>query len=138
MVDVIWLVPLLLLPGVALLIMSTSVRYGQIHEETHHLLEFDTHVPPTFIDMLRMRARYFRNALVGLYTSVVSFVTGSIIGGVLDLWRIGADAVILTFSLLGIACVVFASVELVRESFLSLEVIDYHIDSIAVDDEKML
>jgi len=35
----IWLTPLLLLPGVALLIMSTSARYGQIHAELHHLIE---------------------------------------------------------------------------------------------------
>ena len=33
-----WLTPLVLLPGVAMLVMSTSARYGQIHQEFHHLV----------------------------------------------------------------------------------------------------
>jgi hypothetical protein len=34
-----WLTPLILLPGVALLIMSTSVRFGQVHDEFHVFLD---------------------------------------------------------------------------------------------------
>ncbi len=36
--TVAWLTPLVLLPGVALLVLSTSARYGQIHQEFHHLV----------------------------------------------------------------------------------------------------
>ena len=34
----VWLTPIILLPGVALLIVSTSARIGQIHSEVHWLL----------------------------------------------------------------------------------------------------
>jgi hypothetical protein len=34
-----WNLPLVLLPGVALLISSTSVRYGILHDELHHILD---------------------------------------------------------------------------------------------------
>ncbi len=33
-----WLTPLLLFPGAALLVLSTAQRYGQLHEELHHVL----------------------------------------------------------------------------------------------------
>ena len=33
-----WATPLLLLPGVALLITSTSVRFDLVHTEIHHML----------------------------------------------------------------------------------------------------
>ena len=35
----VWLTPLLLLPGVALLIVSTSHRFAQLHSEFHRLLD---------------------------------------------------------------------------------------------------
>ncbi len=34
-----WLTPLIILAGVALLIVATSVRYLQLHNEVHHILE---------------------------------------------------------------------------------------------------
>lgn len=35
-----WITPLLLMPGVALLILSTAVRYNRLHDEVH---ETDEH-----------------------------------------------------------------------------------------------
>ncbi len=37
--EIIWLAPLLILPGIALLINSTSSRYATLHEEIHHWLD---------------------------------------------------------------------------------------------------
>lgn len=69
--------PLVLLPGVALLVISTSTRYAQLHEEFHRLL---VSTEPTTVDLARhllARARLFRNALIALYTSVCLFALGS-------------------------------------------------------------
>ena len=38
-----WLTPLVLLPGVAILLISTSARYGEIHAEFHRLLGQSDH-----------------------------------------------------------------------------------------------
>jgi len=35
----IWLSPLLLLPGAALLILSTSNRLNRLHDEVHHQID---------------------------------------------------------------------------------------------------
>ena len=80
-----WLIPILLLPGVALLVMSTATRFGQIHNELHHLLEVDDAVTPIFWQHLSRRAMLFRNALVSLYLSIGAFVMGSLVGAVLDM-----------------------------------------------------
>ncbi len=59
----VWAVPLLLLPGVGLLIMSTSIRFGQLHQELHLQLEKKN---AGAVAHLRNRAGYFHTALVSL------------------------------------------------------------------------
>ncbi len=71
-----WLTPLVLLPGVAMLIMSTSARYGQIHQEFHRLVsERSSRYDPDTKSLMH-RATLFRNALVGLYASVTALALG--------------------------------------------------------------
>ena len=57
-----WLTPLILLPGVALLIGSTSARFGQIHTEFHHLLDHPDAGAQILSRNLQQRARLFRDA----------------------------------------------------------------------------
>jgi hypothetical protein len=67
----IWSTLLLLLPGVALLIMSTSARYGQIHTELHRLLEKPRGgLKIASARLFAKRSTLFRNALVSQYLSV--------------------------------------------------------------------
>lgn len=123
--------PLLLLPGVGLLVQSTSVRYGDIHEEFHRILESEMHHHnPIFIQHLATRAKWFRNALVALYISVSSFASGSIMAAIADLFWGKPDVIIIGFSAVGIVSLLFAAVQLVRESFLSFEVLQVHLDEI--------
>ncbi len=136
MTEVTWLVPLLLIPGVALLIMSTSVRFGQVRDEVHYLFDRMHIVPPMFLDGLYQRARYYRNSLIGLYFAVGCFATGSILGAVVDFMRGNVDFVVLVFTALGIGGLLYASVTLIRESYLLLEVIEQHIDEIRVETGK--
>jgi hypothetical protein len=123
----IWLTPLILLPGVAMLVLSTSVRYARIHDEFHAALHGDAPHESSVLDRLIHRATLFRNALVCLYASVVLFTSASLAGALIALWaELPVQAVVLTLASIGILGVVAAAGLLVRESFESLEVIRDH------------
>ena len=125
--PVFWLIPIILLPGVALLILSTAARYGQIHSELHHLQEFNEPVSPLFQRHLAQRAKLFRNALVSLYISVGAFALGSLVGAVLDVSGLSSDWAVIAFSFGGIVCLIFAAYELIQESRHSFRVIEHHL-----------
>ena len=55
--EITFVVPLALLPGVALLIVSTSARYAALHDEVHRLI--DRHDTDSMADV-RRRARLFQ------------------------------------------------------------------------------
>lgn len=124
----IWLTPLLILPGVGLLIMSTSARYSQIHNEVHHLLHEKGDHRPHLANRLFSRSKLFRNALVSLYTSVSVFVLAGLIGGFVAIWETDTYWINALFSFAGILCLLYASIQLIRESILSLDVIEEHFD----------
>ena len=121
-----WLTPLILLPGVALLIMSTSARFQLAHDEFHHLLDHPGNHVKIMARQLYRRAAWLRDALLCLYVSVAVFSLGSFLGGLINflmpklLWFVGL------LTLCGIVCLVLASVFLVRESFLCLQIIGEH------------
>ena len=121
--------PLLLLPGAALMLVSTSPRYEAVHAEIHHLLgegEAGAHCVP---HVLR-RARLLRTALVFLYCACATFSASGLVAG-LTMWLAG-EAHLMAWALggLGVAFLVVASVELVRESMVSLHVIEDHAKSL--------
>ncbi|MCA8996566.1 MAG: DUF2721 domain-containing protein [Planctomycetaceae bacterium] len=122
--------PLILLPGVALLIMSTSARFGQVQTEFHRLLDHRDAHARILAGHLLQRAALFRNALVSLYSSVGMFALGSLLGGVVNLWRPESLWVVGGLTILGISGLVYASVELIRESLLCLQVIRDHSEQV--------
>ncbi len=119
----IWITPLALLPGVALLILSTSTRFGQLHEEIHHFQDSEEKIPSHLIE----RAKYFKDALSLLYASVVFFSLAAFFGGVSEFLFI--DIIILVGILLcfGIVAVVIASFFLYKESRTAFKIIEHHI-----------
>lgn len=123
MKNEIWIAPLLLLPGVALLIMSTQARLGQLHGEVHQLL---THGNQKGIGCLMFRARLFRSALTLLYASVCAFALGSMIGGLVVLTPAEnmASHVVVFFTCLGVMSLLCGSIQLMRESRYSLKGIE--------------
>ncbi len=127
----IWATPLLLLPGVALLIMSTSIRYGQIHSEFHQAEHHSEALSALNVQRLLRRANLFRNALVSLYASFGLFSLASLIGGLANAWMQSAEALVMTLSCAGIAGLVFAAATLVRETLLSLDIIRSHFVTLA-------
>ncbi len=121
-----WITPLLLLPGVALLIMSTSIRYSRIHDEFHHLLEHKGSLPHTPVHKLLKRSRFFRNALVSLYFSFGLFSLASLLGGLTVQWHEVSEKIVMVLTCLGILIIIFASYELISESLLSWDIIKEH------------
>jgi len=117
-----WLTPLLLLPGVALLLMSTSIRYGQLHDELHRMHDGEV----AGIDELIRRAGLFRNALVSLYLSAGLLALGSLAGGLAGFWMASLNWIVQAITCVGVFCIIFGAFELVRESFLSLHVLNEH------------
>ncbi|NIV42426.1 MAG: DUF2721 domain-containing protein [Candidatus Dadabacteria bacterium] len=122
-----WLTPLLLVPGVALLVMSTSSRFAQVHSEIHdlasHKHDHDIHNLAINLDK---RAVIFRNALVSLYLSITFLAVASLVGGIAVIWLGDLFYFVMGLSCLGIVCLVFAAIELIRESMITLEVIKEH------------
>ena len=121
-----WLTPLILLPGVALLVVSTSARFAQLHTEVHRLLDHPDDHAQILARHLLKRSTLFRNALVALYASVGLFAFGSLLGGVVNLWRPESLWVVGTATMIGIGCVVFASLQLVREALICIRVVAEH------------
>ena len=121
----IWLTPLILLPGVALLILSTSARYSRLHDEVDGIVSKGVR-PHSGMRVLIRRAQLFRNALILLYACVVLFSLGSLLGAIAESSGSVADWVVLSLVICGIVCLLLASVMLVYESSLSFRTIDQH------------
>ncbi len=122
-----WLTPLLLVPGVALLVMSTSSRFANVHSEIHDLANHKHEEDiQQLAENLDKRSVIFRNALVSLYLSITFLAIASLAGGIAVIWKGNIFYLVMGLSCLGIMCLVFASLELIRESMLTLEVIKQH------------
>ena len=118
----VWLTPILLLPGVALLTVSTAHRFGQVQAEFHRLLNHPDRHAQIVARSLVARARLYRDALASLYLSVGLFALGSLLGGVVNLWRPESLWVVGGLTIAGIAAIVFSAIQLLRESLVSLQV----------------
>lgn len=128
--ELFFLTPLLILPGVGLLLVSTSTRYANLHDEIHHWVSGSHDLMVIENAHLLKRARFFRNALVSLYLCVLTFTLASLLGAILDFMNGSAEIVVFIFAFMGIVCLGFASIELVRESLLSMQVIEAHINDL--------
>jgi uncharacterized protein DUF2721 len=124
--EVTFILPLVLLPGVALLIVSTSARYGQLHDEVHRYAD---HHDDQRGSMMLKQARLFRNALVGLYLCVTIFALCAIIGVILEASSISSRGVIVALTAAGCLCLFYAASQLVREAMISLQAIEAHLDA---------
>lgn len=125
-----WLTPLILLPGVGLLVVSTAQRMHQINAELHKLLEHPDPHGQVLSRHLLWRATRFRNALVCLYSSAALFAVASFVGGLVQWWMVPSLWITGGLTLLGIFFVAYAALELVRESVISLRVLADHYEQI--------
>ncbi|MGF1465275.1 MAG: DUF2721 domain-containing protein [Sandaracinaceae bacterium] len=120
-----WLQPLLLLPGVALLTVSTSARYGQLHAEVHRLVEQGETAP---LEQILARAAHFRNALVLLYLSVALLSLCALAVGMVSHWPTVSWWIATVLVGTSVVAVMGAALELVREAVGLLHVLQSHRD----------
>ena len=119
----IWIAPLLLIPGVALLVLSTSARFGRLHVEITRLQDKGSEKAVTHH---YRRARFMRNALVALYGAVALLATSSLVGTFADFGFESFKAIALMLTCLSVLGLVYAATQLIRESRLLLTVILDH------------
>jgi hypothetical protein len=110
-----WLTPLILLPGVALLILSTSARYNQLREDYRNRREGD----PETLHLQLSRALLFRNTLVSLYVSVGFLAAAVLAAGLVTQLPGNPDLPVLLLTCTGILSLIYAAIQLIRESLLS-------------------
>ena len=116
----IWVTPLLLIPAVGLLILSTSARFGQLHEEFRR--RKDAHGSLALKHLCR-RASLIHRALVSFYTSVAVLALASLLGTLADHWFKTLNWLPQAITFVGVALILFSATQLIRESRLLLTVI---------------
>lgn len=121
-----FVLPLTLLPGVALLIVSTAARFGQLHDEIHRLLAGGLHDDKP----LAAQAHHFQRALLGLYLCVSLLAIAALAGVALSVLGLPPEGGIAIFTVAGCLCLLFAASHLVRESFITLSSIQTHLRQI--------
>jgi len=122
----VWAAPLLLIPAVGLLVLSTSARFGQLHEEfLRHHGEGHSHA----VKHLCKRAHLIHSALVSFYMSVAVLALSSLLGTLSGKWFESMLWIPHAMTFLGVAMILFAAVQLIRESKLLMTVILDDIES---------
>lgn len=125
-----WLIPLSLIPGIAILIISTSLQNNQARSEILKLIteKKDSERKSRMINNLK-RHLYFRNAFISFYISIVFLVLASLIGTLAD--KI-TNLNLLTMILICLAalCVVYASIQLILESLIATRVVKESVEDV--------
>lgn len=128
------LIPLTYIPGVALLIMSTSQRYINLDNviKSHSPEECVKEAEKVRLEL--RRAHLFRNSLLGFYLSVVFFSLGSLVAFLTSRLGVETSHMILEIaSIIGVGLIVFAVICLSWESILTLDILKKHAQ---VDEDK--
>ena len=128
--NTMWLIPLSLIPGIAILIISTSLKNNQARSEILQLImeKDDAARKSRMINNLK-RHLYFRNAFISFYVSIVFLVLASLIG---TLTNKITNLNLLTMILICLAalCVVYASIQLILESSLATRVVKESVEDV--------
>ena len=115
-----WAAPLLLIPGVGLLVLSTSARFEQLHQELHRQRE-ERHAHA--VEHLCRRARLLHSALVSFYVSIAVLAFSSLLGTLANRWFETLKWIPEAMTFLGVAVINFAAIQLIRESKLLITVV---------------
>jgi len=119
-----WILPFTFIPGVGMLILSTSNRYHHVKELIRDLILKEHKKELWSYEDLMVRARLFHRALIFLYIAIGSFSLSALTANIHQNW-IKEDnhiCVVLAdgLTLAGVICVVLASTVLIQEATVSL------------------
>jgi hypothetical protein len=115
-----WAAPLLLIPGVGLLILSTAARFSQLHQELHRQL---TEGKPAALHHLCKRAHLLHRALFSFYLSITILAISSLLGTLVLRWSESLRWLPESLTFFGVVVISYAAFQLVRESRLLITVI---------------
>ena len=115
-----WAAPLLLIPGVGLLLISTSARFGQLHQELLRQLR-EGH--SRSVRLLCQRARLIHSAMVSLYVSIAVLAVSSLLGTVATRWFPTLKWIPEVMTFVGVAIISYAAIQFIRESKLLITVV---------------
>lgn len=121
-----WVQPLLLLPGVGLLLMSTSFRFESVHAEIHALLRSDMAGVSDCALHSSVRGRLLVLAMVLLYLATASFGVSGLFGALEDRATGHGGGWWVVLLAAGVVALVLAAVILVIESWVTARVIVHH------------
>jgi hypothetical protein len=85
----------------------------------------------TYLHLLR-RANFFKNALVLLYISISIFAIAGLVGGITSELTNFSFYLTVALTIVGIFCLAAASILLIKESTLSLEIMKIHLKEIGI------
>jgi len=131
-----WISPLLILPGVALLILSTSARLNRLHDEIDHIVYGQRASDDQLIGRLLHRGRLFRDALISLYVAVALLSFAGLTGVFSLLYREMAAWLPVGLTGMAVGAIIYSALLLVRESRLSLDVMESHIHQRQINSDR--
>jgi len=116
--------PLTFLPGIGLLIQSTSRRYIELIRQLQNVINTETQYSAVFHQCQNQRLRMFKWSLTTLYFSAILILFGSLFAG-LSIQYSGLSYLILFgFLILAVLSATIALGILIRESFVSASLIN--------------
>ena len=116
-----WVIPLTLLPGIGMIIMSTSNLSTAISQEISSLIHEqaeDTHLIEQKISQMSL----LNVALVALYIGTASFALTGLIGGVSAIQHLMVHDSVTIFLVIGIGCLLVATIFLITFSIRAVKI----------------
>ena len=112
--------PIVLIPGVGLLILSTTARFGQLEAELGKVTERSQPADQELVRALIRRAHKFRFALMALYASAAVLAGASLVGGILTFVSDAPAATVQALTCVAIAFLFSALMALLIESRMAI------------------
>ncbi|RLD45448.1 MAG: hypothetical protein DRI89_00905 [Bacteroidetes bacterium] len=120
--------PLTFLPGIGMLIMSTSRRYIELINQMQRVFQQEQKYTQHFFSCQQQRLRMFKWALTFLYLCVGLVLLGSLLGGITISSHPLSEYLLLSFVILAVLSALLAVGVLIRESFVSASLINEQFD----------
>lgn len=115
--------PLTFLPGLGMIILSTSRRYIELIRQMQQIFDGNLNYDESFYKCQRERLGMFKWALSLLYIAAGLIFLGSLFGGLTLAFHPLSEYLLFSFMILAVITALSAMVLLVKESFVSASLI---------------
>ena len=115
--------PLTFLPGLGMLIMSTSRRYIELIRQLQRIFDGDPNYSESFMSCQHQRLGMFKWSLSLLYISIGLILLGSLLGGLTISMHPLSEYLLFSFLISAVIAGLIAMYLLIKESFVSASLI---------------